>query len=649
MGNRLYVNNFATTLSGAISSTGATSCTITSATGLPTLTGGDYYYLTIDDHTNIEIVKVTARTGTTLTIVRGQESSVAATFASGVAVEMRATAEGFTNILANIGITPDVTELNYVDGVTSSIQAQLNAKAALDSNSNFTADRFLPGYNTTASSAGTLTLTVDSKQVQYITGSTTHIIQMPVVSTLTLGDYFVLVNLSTGNVTVNSSGSNLIQTLTANSVILVRCTTITGTTASSWAVENHNVNNLSGLGPGVAAFLQKTMSLADPGADRIVFWDDSADQFAHLTPGTGLTITGTTMDVSISPGASSVLTLIDTKTASSSATLDFTGLGDYSDIMFIINDIAPATDNVRFQLRTSTDNGSTYDAGAGAYRYGAVGIPDGGTVANIVSAGDTEMELWTGSGNDTNESLSGKVELFNPAGTGYGKVTWQLAVINATGAINVANGAGMRASAGDIDAIRFMFASGNIASGKIYCYGYRKLSTGSSGVNDGDFGDITVSASGTAISVDLPASVTPATDDKVYLFDTSASNAKKYALVSDIVALATGGGLTKTTASGTTQAAAVNTLYTCTNAAQCNVTLPATAAVNDIVAIQSQGAGGIKATANTGQTIKVNGTTTTSAGNIVCASQYDAIEVICVVANTTWAVRSYTSNLLTVS
>ena len=36
-------------------------------------------------------------------------------------------------------------------------------------------------------------------------------------------------------------------------------------------------------------------NLVDPNADRIMFWDDSAGQVVWLTPGTGLTITGTTM------------------------------------------------------------------------------------------------------------------------------------------------------------------------------------------------------------------------------------------------------------------------------------------------------------------------------------------------------------------
>jgi hypothetical protein len=36
--------------------------------------------------------------------------------------------------------------------------------------------------------------------------------------------------------------------------------------------------------------------LVDPNADRMVFWDDSAGSYAYLTPGTGLSITGTTIN-----------------------------------------------------------------------------------------------------------------------------------------------------------------------------------------------------------------------------------------------------------------------------------------------------------------------------------------------------------------
>ncbi len=104
MANRLYINNFETTLNGSINNS-TTSIILTSVTGLPTLSGGDYYYLTIDDNTNIEIVKVTARTGFTLTVTRAIEGPSASSFASLTLVECRETATSFTDALANQGIT----------------------------------------------------------------------------------------------------------------------------------------------------------------------------------------------------------------------------------------------------------------------------------------------------------------------------------------------------------------------------------------------------------------------------------------------------------------------------------------------------------------------------------------------------------------
>lgn len=44
-----------------------------------------------------------------------------------------------------------------------------------------------------------------------------------------------------------------------------------------------------------AGFIGATGSLADPNADQILFWDDSAGGFRYLTPGTGLVISGTTL------------------------------------------------------------------------------------------------------------------------------------------------------------------------------------------------------------------------------------------------------------------------------------------------------------------------------------------------------------------
>lgn len=91
---------------------------------------------------------------------------------------------------------------------------------------------------------------------------------------------------------------------------------------------------------------------------------------------------------------------------------------------------------------------------------------------------------------------------------------------------------------------------------------------------------------------------------------------------------------------GTSQPAAVNSGYIIQNASQTTVTLPATAAIGSIVAIAGLGAAGWILAANTGQTIKVDGASTSSGGSLTSAGQYDSIEVVCVSANTTWVTRS---------
>jgi len=97
-----------------------------------------------------------------------------------------------------------------------------------------TIDNIKIGYTTTATAAGTTTLTVSSNYKQYFTGSTTQTIVLPVVTTLTLGHTFEIHNNSTGSLTVNSSGSNLVGTIQANTTATCTCILVTGTTAASW-------------------------------------------------------------------------------------------------------------------------------------------------------------------------------------------------------------------------------------------------------------------------------------------------------------------------------------------------------------------------------------------------------------------------------
>ena len=139
-----------------------------------------------------------------------------------------------------------------------------------------------------------------------------------------------------GDITVSGSGATWtidnsvvtyakIQNVTATDRILGRSTAGAGVieeiTCTSFArsiLDDANqaaVRTTLALTPGtdVQAFntgLNQIAGLADPNADRILFWDDSAGSYAYLTIGTNLSITGTTINAS-GGGASALDDLTD--------------------------------------------------------------------------------------------------------------------------------------------------------------------------------------------------------------------------------------------------------------------------------------------------------------------------------------------------
>ena len=91
----------------------------------------------------------------------------------------------------------------------------------------------MEGGTSTATAAGTTTLTVSSTFFQQFTGSTTQTVVLPNATTLTLYQSFFITNRSSGVVTVNANGGGLIQTMAAGSQLLVTVTSI-GSSAGTW-------------------------------------------------------------------------------------------------------------------------------------------------------------------------------------------------------------------------------------------------------------------------------------------------------------------------------------------------------------------------------------------------------------------------------
>lgn len=102
-----FTNNAATTLAAGINSS-ATSISVTDGSVFPSLSSGEHFYCTFDDTTNVEIVKVTARSSNTLTVVRGQDNTTARAFSSGDKAELRVVAALLEDVKTEVTSTLSV-------------------------------------------------------------------------------------------------------------------------------------------------------------------------------------------------------------------------------------------------------------------------------------------------------------------------------------------------------------------------------------------------------------------------------------------------------------------------------------------------------------------------------------------------------------
>lgn len=100
----LFANDALSTIDGAISDSATTIVLTTDANLFPAPTGDEYAHLTLFDFDgNKEIVKLTARSGTSCTVVRAQEGTTAIAWPDGTAIELRVTADSLSKCLTRDG------------------------------------------------------------------------------------------------------------------------------------------------------------------------------------------------------------------------------------------------------------------------------------------------------------------------------------------------------------------------------------------------------------------------------------------------------------------------------------------------------------------------------------------------------------------
>ncbi len=174
------------------------------------------------------------------------------------------------------------------------------------------------------------------------------------------------------------------------------------------------------------------------------------------------------------------MNLISTQTASSSSTISFTSGIDstYDEYVFKFYDIHPATDNVRFEMNMSADGGSNYNVTKTTTFFQTWhNEADSETTLEYATTSDLAQGTGTqrfnnGLGNDSDQSISGTLHLFDPSNTTFVKhfISTFNQVYYTDYSINMFV-AGYANTTSAINAIQFTMSSGNIDSGVIKLYG----------------------------------------------------------------------------------------------------------------------------------------------------------------------------------
>lgn len=238
---------------------------------------------------------------------------------------------------------------------------------------------------------------------------------------------------------------------------------VTGTAASAGEIrvgeDTDNGTNYMGFKAPAAVTTSTTLTLPDG--------DGSANQILE-TDGAG------TLSWVAKATDTNDWELIASATASSSATVDFTGLtSSYVAYRIVGAYVKPATDNVDMYFRTSTDGGSSYAASATDYEYSGHVIDSAGSQSTFGSAGAAQITMWDNQGNAAGESGSFTLDIFNPSAADHVTVVWVSNFAGATTVQQWQTGGGRRDAAADVDAIRFLYSSGNVASGEFRLYGMK--------------------------------------------------------------------------------------------------------------------------------------------------------------------------------
>lgn len=191
-----------------------------------------------------------------------------------------------------------------------------------------------------------------------------------------------------------------------------------------------------------------------------------------------LTSDGTNWTSAAPAAVSGQWQLISTGTASSSSSIDFTGLSStYYMYIVVITNLVPATNSVDLWMRTSTNNGSSYDAGAANYAWNSLNTYSNLATTIGASGSDTKIQITATTTPLSNNSAlpnQAMVYLYNPSGATITYISNVTNYVTSSAISGSSTGGGIRSSAsGAVNAIQFLMSSGNISTGTFKLYGVR--------------------------------------------------------------------------------------------------------------------------------------------------------------------------------
>jgi hypothetical protein len=290
--------------------------------------------------------------------------------------------------------------------------------------------------------------------------------------TLTVPNYSGMLGLRAKGADVASAATIDLDSATGDFVHITGTTTITAITLSSGVERTvvfdgaltltHNATTL--ILPGGA-------NITTAAGDRATFRGDGTGNVrcVHYTKADGTAITG----------GATVGNLVQLSRAvpSGQPVVDFTSLinSTYDEYIVDLLNVYPTTDSVELLFRTSTDNGSTFDT---SYNYASARVSSGASTVSGGFGSSASSIALSGGGSVRNTAQYGGISLrlriVRPSATQMCQVSWQGGYANTSGGIITVFGFGERASAADVDAIRFFFSSGTVSSGTIILYGVKK-------------------------------------------------------------------------------------------------------------------------------------------------------------------------------